>query len=138
MKIKEYIVILLGGTVFGFGLAYSGAAVPEVALSFLRLDDFGLLFVMGGGLFVTALTFTFVPKIMNTSLFGHPFISKDYSVVTRRTIVGAAIFGIGWGLTGLCPGTSFAGVGMGNLPVLYGIAGMFTGALIYGQIRSRK
>jgi len=138
MKIKEYIVVLLGGAVFGFGLAFSGAAVPEVALSFLRLEDFGLLFVIGGGLLVTALTFTFVPKLLNNSLMGHPFTSKDYSVVTRRTVVGATIFGIGWGLTGLCPGTSFTAIGMGNLPILYGIAGMFLGTLIYGQIRSRK
>lgn len=137
MKIKEYIVVLLGGAVFGFGLAFSGAAVPEVALSFLRLEDFGLALVIAAGLAVTMFTFVFTTKLMNTSVFGHDFASKDYSVVTRRTFVGAAIFGIGWGLTGLCPGTSFTAVGMGNLPVLYGIAGMFLGALVYGMIRSK-
>jgi len=83
--------MILGGGVFGFGLAYSGAAVPEVALSFLRLEDLGLLFVIGLGLFVTALTFYLAPKLMNTSVFGHDFTSKDYSVVTRRTLVGATI-----------------------------------------------
>ena len=130
--------MILGGGVFGFGLAYSGAAVPEVALSFLRLEDLGLLFVIGLGLFVTALTFYLAPKYMDTSIFGHDFSSKDYSVVTRRTIVGATIFGIGWGLTGLCPGTSFAALGMGNYPILYGIAGVLLGTFVYGQIRSRK
>jgi uncharacterized membrane protein YedE/YeeE len=138
MKLKEYIAMVLGGVVFGFGLAYSGAAIPEVALSFLRLEDFGLLLVMGGGLLLTALTLTFIPRVLKTSLFGHPFTPKASASVTQRTIVGASIFGIGWGLTGLCPGTSFAGVGMGNLPILYGIAGMFFGAFIYGRIRSQK
>lgn len=136
MKLTEYISVLFGGTLFGFGLAYSGAAVPEVVLSFLTLEDLGLMFVIGGGLLVTALAYNLVPKIMNQSLFGHPFSVKDHSVVIRRTIVGASIFGIGWGLSGLCPGTSFAAVGMGNLPVLYGIVGMFTGALMYGLYRS--
>jgi uncharacterized membrane protein YedE/YeeE len=137
MKIKEDIITFLGGALFGFGLAFSGAAVPEIALSFLRLEDFGLALVIGFGLLVTSLTFNLVPKIMKYSVCGGNFMSKDYSVMTRRTIVGATIFGIGWGLTGLCPGTSFTAIGMGNLPVLYGIAGMFIGALAYGMIRSR-
>jgi len=138
MKKREYIAIILGGAVFGFGLAFSGAAIPEITLSFLRLEDLGLLFVIGIGLAVTATTFYVVPKYMKTSFFGSEFTTKVSLPVTKRTIIGASIFGLGWGLTGLCPGTSFAALGMGNLPILYGIVGMFLGALIYGQIRSRK
>ncbi len=138
MKIQEYIAMVIGGGLFGFGLAYSGAAVPEVVLSFLRLEDLGLLFVIGLGLVVTAIIFNLIPKLMKRAVFGSNFSAKDSLPVTKRTVVGAAIFGIGWGLTGLCPGTAFAGVGMGNWPILYGVAGMFLGALVYGLIRSRR
>jgi len=137
MKFVEYIAVLVGGALFGFALAYSGAAIPEVVLSFLRLEDLGLLFVIGGGLLVTALVYNLIPKLIQRSIFGHPFVTKDRAVIMKRTILGSVIFGVGWGLTGLCPGTSFAAIGMGNLPVLYGLAGMFTGAFIYGTVRSR-
>lgn len=137
MKIGEYFAILIGGALFGFGLAYSGAAVPEVVLSFLRLEDFGLALVIGSALALTILTFNLVPKFMHRAVFGHEFTIKDFSVVLRRTLVGGIVFGIGWGLAGICPGTSFAAVGMGNYPVLYGIVGIFTGALFFGLYKSR-
>ena len=63
MNTKKHIAIILGGTLFGFGLAYSGAAVPEIVLSFLRLEDFGLVLVIGGTLLVTLITFQLIPNM---------------------------------------------------------------------------
>jgi uncharacterized membrane protein YedE/YeeE len=50
-----------------------------------------------------------------------------------RTIVGAAIFGVGWGLSGVCPGPAIAGIGDGNWPLLLALAGMFAGAYVQGR-----
>ena len=137
MTFSKHLIIILGGAIFGLGLAYSGAAVPEVVLSFLRLEDFGLAFVIGGALLVTLLAFQFFPKVFVTPLLGGTFTQAAKLPVSKWNILGASIFGVGWGLTGLCPGTSFAAVGMGNWPVLAGIVGMFLGALLYGLLRNR-
>ena len=137
MKYVPQISMYLGGVLFGLGLAYSGAARPEIVLSFLHLDDLGLLLVMGAALLVTTLVFNIVPKFMRQPVFGGTFDGHNGIPITKRSIVGAVIFGIGWGISGLCPATSFAAIGMGNAPILIGIVGMFIGGLIYGTIRSK-
>jgi len=138
MSMLGKVSVLIGGIMFGFGLAFSGAAKPEVVLAFLRFEDLGLLFVIGVGLFVTAISFNVLPRIINSPLFGSSFIVKAKESISSRTIVGAIIFGVGWGVSGICPGTSIAALGMGNLPILYAIAGMFIGTFVYGSIRSNK
>ena len=125
-----------GGVVFGFGLALAGATQPEIVLSFLRLEDLGLLLVIGTALVITLFVYQVSPKVFGKPPFGEVFDGHDGFPVTKRTIVGAIIFGLGWGISGLCPATSFASVGTGNWPVLIGILGMFIGALIYGTLRS--
>lgn len=128
----------IGGTIFGVGLAYSGMAIPEVVLSFLHLEDFGLLLVMGAALSTTLLVFQLGPKLLQHPLLQGEFTPRTPKPVTKRTIVGAVIFGIGWGISGLCPATSITALGMGNWPVVFGVLGMFLGGLIYGMLRSRK
>jgi len=49
-------------------------------------------------------------------------------------VIGAAIFGIGWGLSGVCPGPAIAGLGVGNAPVLWALAGLFAGAYVQGRL----
>ena len=56
--------------------------------------------------------------------------------LSRRVIIGAVIFGVGWGLSGQCPGSALASLGTGNLPILAGIAAMFVGAYIRGLLDS--
>ena len=127
----------LGGIVFGFGLALSGMAIPEVVLSFLYLEDFGLLLVMAAALITTLITFQLAPRLLKQPIAGGIFPEKKNVLITKQTIVGAVIFGIGWGISGLCPATSITALGMGNWPVALGVAGMFLGTFVYGSIRSR-
>ncbi len=134
----EIITMFAGGIIFGFGLALSGMAIPEVVLSFLFLEDFGLLLVMAAALLTTLIVFQVLPKILNRPLLGTTFPAHKNAPITKQTIIGAIIFGIGWGISGLCPATSITAIGMGNWPVLYGVIGMFLGALLYGLIRSKK
>ena len=127
------IVVYIGGVLFGFGLAYSGMTKQEIVLSFLRLDDLGLVFVMGGAAAVTFLAVNIVPKLMNSPVLGGAFKPR-ISPLTRNTIIGAAIFGVGWGMSGQCPGSALASLGTGNWPVVLGLIGMFIGAYLRGRL----
>jgi len=128
----EHIFVFIGGIFFGFGLAFGGMAKQEIVLSFLQLKDLGLLLLLGGSALVTALTINIVPKFLKKPILGGVF-KKRTRTLTKRTIIGAIIFGVGWGLSGLCPGSAMASLGIGNLPALTGIAGMFLGAYIMGR-----
>jgi uncharacterized membrane protein YedE/YeeE len=126
------IVVYIGGILFGFGLAYSGMTKQEIVLSFLRLEDLGLVFVMGGAAAVTFLAVNVVPKLIKSPLLGGAFKPR-ISPLTRNTLIGAAIFGVGWGISGQCPGSAIASLGTGNWPVAIGIACMFLGAYLRGR-----
>ena len=131
MKLKN-LVVFIGGLFFGFGLAFGGMSKQEIVLSFLQLKDLGLLLLLGGSAAVTALTINIIPRILQKPILGGNF-KKRTRTLTQRTIMGAVIFGLGWGLSGLCPGSAMASLGVGNLPSLIGIAGMFVGAYVMGR-----
>jgi len=131
-------VILLGGLVFGFGLGLSQMARPEVVLDFLQFEDFGLLFVMGGGAVVTAVTFAVVPRVLERAPLTGDIFRKRVKSFDRNVVIGGSIFGIGWGLSGICPGAAYASLGIGNYPILVAIGGMFIGAYAQGYWRSYR
>ena len=128
--------IFVGGLVFGFGLGFSQMARPEVVLSFLQFEDFGLLFVMFGGSLVAGAAFFSLPQLRDDApLTGRPY-GRRLKQLDSNVVVGGTIFGVGWGLSGICPGAAYASFGIGNWPILWGIAGMFLGA--YGQAYVRS
>ena len=131
-------IILLGGLVFGFGLGYSHMARPEVVLSFLQFEDFGLLFVMFGGSLVAGIAFATIPKLRSNAPLTGRIYTKRIKSLDRNVLVGGSIFGVGWGLSGICPGAAYASLGIGNWPILWAIAGMFIGAYAQGYIRSQR
>lgn len=132
MKPTALLAVSLSGALFGFGLSLSTMIRPEVVLSFLRFRDFGLLLVLGGAASVTLLAYQFVPRVMPKPVLAESF-GKHPSAMNRRTLTGAAIFGIGWGLSGVCPGPAIAGLGAGNWPLLIALAGMLAGAYVQGR-----
>jgi uncharacterized membrane protein YedE/YeeE len=132
MNGRTLFVALLCGALFGFGLARSTMVSPEVVLSFLQWKDFGLLMVLGGAVVVTFFAYRFAPRVLSKPLLGGEFV-KYKSTLNRRTLLGAALFGIGWGLCGVCPGPAIAGIGAGNYPVLYALGGILVGAFIHGK-----
>ena len=131
MNLSRILVTLVAGMLFGFGLSVSTMIRPEVVLSFLRLSDFGLMLVMGGAVMVVLLAYQLAPRLM-----GRPFLDDHFhqhpSVWNRDTAVGAALFGVGWGLCGVCPGPAIAGLGTGNWNLLWALAGIALGALVQG------
>lgn len=127
---------LAAGALFGFGLSLSGMVRPEVVLSFLQFSDFGLMLVMGGAVLVVVLAYKLVPRLLNRPLLGDYFHTHP-SEWNRDTLVGAALFGIGWGLCGVCPGPAIAGLGTGNLDLLWALGGIALGALVQGLVANR-
>lgn len=131
-------VIYVGGLIFGLGLAISGMARPEVVLDFLQFEDFGLLFVMGGAAVVTGLTFTVATRYLSRAPLTASEYTRRMKEFDRNVVVGGAIFGVGWGVSGICPGAAYASVGLGNYPILWAILGMFLGAYVQGYLRARR
>jgi uncharacterized membrane protein YedE/YeeE len=123
------ILTLISGLLFGTGLVLSGMANPAKVQNFLDLFgtwDPSLAFVMGGAIMVTMPGFWLVQKRAT------PFFSDMFHMPTRtdfdaRLIVGAATFGIGWGLGGFCPGPAVTSVPLGSTGTLIFFATMLLG-----------
>jgi len=136
MTLSKFVAVLGCGMLFGLGLAVSTMVSPEVVLSFLRLQDFGLMLVMGGAVCVTVVAYQVAPKYIKQPLLGGHFSHRP-STMDRDTLLGAAIFGVGWGLCGVCPGPAIAGLGTGNWPLLIALAGIAVGAYLQGWLKDR-
>ena len=134
MKAPSLIAVLIAGAVFGFGLSYASMIKPEVVLSFLRFEDFGLLWVLGSASLVTLVAYQLAPRLMKKPLLEPAFRTRSTGD-NRDTLVGAALFGIGWGICGVCPGPAIAGLGAANWPLVITLVSMFAGAYVQGQLK---
>ena len=130
--------ILVGGLIFGFGLGFSHMARPEVVLDFLQFEDLGLPFVMFGGAAVTGLVYFLAPRVLNRPPLTRRAFERRLKSLDRNVLVGGVIFGAGWGLSGICPGAAYASLGVGNVTILWALAGMFAGAYAQGLWRSQS
>jgi len=120
---------LIGGLIFGAGLTISGMINPLKVLAFLDIAgawDPSLAFVMGGAIPVAALGL-WVGRRRRVPLLSALFIGPAKLDLDARLIGGAAIFGIGWGLTGYCPGPALASLGHGAPATLVFVAAMLAG-----------
>lgn len=131
MSAARVLATLAAGALFGFGLSFSTMIRPEVVLSFLRFQDFGLMLVMGGAVLVVLLAYKLAPRLLKRPPLDDHF-HEHPSVWNRDTAVGAALFGVGWGICGVCPGPAIAGLGAGNWSLLWALAGIALGALVQG------
>jgi len=136
---RAVVAAAASGALFGAGLAVSSMTDRSVVLGFL--DVFGrwnptLAFVMGGAVAVTAVLFRFVLKRAAPALGGE-FRLPQRDDVDVRLLVGAAIFGIGWGLAGFCPGPSLVGVAAGVTDAWIFLPAMVAGSWIAGRVGAR-
>lgn len=122
------------GLLFGLGLAVSGMMNPAKVLNFLDITgtwDPSLLFVMGGAVVVTFIGYRLVFG-RERPVFAESFTLPTAKDVDQKLLLGAAVFGIGWGVGGYCPGPALAGLLMGNTQTL-----IFIGALVVGLLAGR-
>ena len=131
---SRLLVSALGaGSLFGLGLAMSGMTDARIVLGFLGVAgafDPTLMFVLAGAVATTALLFT--PILRR----GHPLFACAFQVSNLKHIdapllAGAALFGIGWGIAGYCPGPALAGLGAGSLESLWFVPAMLAGSLLH-------
>ena len=131
---------LLAGLVFGLGLIASGMTNPAKVLGFLDLGgtwDPSLAFVMAGAIAVASVGFAFSRK-RTTSLIGAAMKLPTAQHIDRRLVVGSAVFGVGWGIAGFCPGPALVALGLGEIKALVFVAAMLAGMGIFELIERRK
>ncbi|MGB3387334.1 MAG: DUF6691 family protein [Pseudaminobacter sp.] len=127
----SFIVNLFLGLLFGIGLVVSGMANPAKVLNFLDLAgtwDPSLIFVMGGAVVVAFIGYRYALKRP------HPLMAPDFQLpahtdIDMRLLAGAAIFGLGWGLAGFCPGPALTSLALAETGTLVFVPAMFIGML---------
>ena len=124
---------LVAGTLFGAGLTLSGMTDPQRVRGFLNLFgqwDPTLAFVMGGAVLVMAVAWR-LRRHIGHPLFAEKFVLPGRSDLDARLITGSALFGIGWGLAGLCPGPAIASLALAPAAVLPFVVAMLAGMAIH-------
>jgi uncharacterized membrane protein YedE/YeeE len=130
---RRLIPALVAGTLFGAGLTLSGMTDPQRVRGFLDLFgqwDPTLAFVMGGAVLVMAVAWR-LRRHVGHPLFAEKFVLPGRSDLDARLITGSALFGIGWGLAGLCPGPAIASLALAPAAVLPFVVAMLAGMAIH-------
>ena len=134
---RDIVAGLLAGLLFGLGLCLSGMSDPAVVLGFLDLaGDWNpaLVFVMAAGVTVTFLGYRLlVPKAK--PLWAPRFSLPTVTRIDAPLLTGAAIFGIGWGLAGYCPGPAVVSLASGRAAAMLFVASMAAGMIFVRWIR---
>lgn len=123
------LIALASGLFFGAGLAYSGMSDPSRVQAFLDLFgawDPTLAFVMGGAMIPMAIAWVIKGKL-DTPLAATSFELPNTATLDRPLAIGAILFGMGWGIAGLCPGPALADLAIAPVAVLPFVAAMFAG-----------
>lgn len=123
------------GIIFGLGISISGMINPAKVLNFF--DVFGtwdpsLAFVMGGALATTAIGYAIIRRFQTEPIYGTKFNIPSNTSLDTRLIGGAALFGIGWGIAGFCPGGAIPALGLGRTEPF-----IFMGAMVAGIMIAR-
>jgi len=138
-KHLSVITALFSGLIFGFGLILAGMANPAKVLAFLDITplwDPSLAFVMGGAIAVGFVAFKIAGNRTN-SFLGLPMNIPTSRLIDKRLVIGALIFGIGWGLAGICPAPAFVLLGTGSIKGVVFLIAMLIGMGIFELTESR-
>ena len=131
----QKVIAILSGIIFGLGLSISQMIDRQRVLGFLDAAgawDPTLMFVLGGAVGITVITFRFIlPRAK--PLFAPKFYLPTKFNIDRDLILGSALFGVGWGISGYCPGPAIASLALGSTNAL-----IFMGALIVGSYVAGK
>jgi uncharacterized membrane protein YedE/YeeE len=132
---KTNLSALAAGLLFGMGLMLSGMTNPGEVLSFLDWSGVwspDLIGVLGSAVLVSLIGFQFARRI-ERPWFAAEFPALPRKSIDRPLLIGATLFGVGWGLAGYCPGPALAGLALGNEEVL-----VFLGAMLCGGLLQQK
>ncbi len=133
---KPLLVSFISGGVFAVGLGISGMTRPIKVIGFLDFAgkwDASLAFVMIGAIAVYSIAYRLVRR-RSTPVFAEKFSVPSRMDVDRKLILGAALFGAGWGLAGFCPGPAITALASGSAPVAVFVAAMAAGMYLHGSM----
>ena len=139
--VASVFLALAAGALFGFGLSLSGMVDPARVSGFLDVAsghwDPSLMFVLGGAVMVA------VPGVLLSRRLAKPVLAEDFSLpvktrIDRPLITGSAIFGVGWGLAGFCPGPALSALALGLMPVVLFVGAMIAGMLIHDRLYAQQ
>ncbi|MBF2037119.1 MAG: YeeE/YedE family protein [Leptolyngbyaceae cyanobacterium T60_A2020_046] len=136
---KQQVVALISGLIFGFGLGVSQMIDRDRVIGFLDVAghwDPTLAFVMGGAVAVTLITFRVVLR-QPRPLLASRFFLPTRNDIDRPLLIGAAIFGIGWGIAGYCPGPGLTALVLGLANPIIFVVAMIAGSLSWKAISDR-
>jgi len=128
----QTIVSLIAGLIFGYGLVLSGMSNPAKVMNFLDVAgafDPSLIFVMLGAVVTTFIGYRFLWRL-DRPLFTNEFQTSPKTDIDNRLVLGPVLFGVGWGLVGLCPGPALASLTFGGLSALIFFIAMLKGMII--------
>ena len=138
--LKTILFAFASGLIFGLGLILAGMANPAKVLGFLDVAgtwDPSLAFVMAGAIMIGFVAFLFAKK-RTQSFLGLPMQMPTNQLIDKKLVFGSALFGIGWGLAGICPGPGIVLLGAGETKGLVFVSALVLGVLIYRVVnRSR-
>lgn len=137
--LKNTIAMLLG-SLFSVGLMFSGMSNPKKVLDFLDISgnwDASLAFVMGGAILVAFLPFQYAMRTQKT-IFNEQIDLPKATQVDLKLLLGALLFGMGWGIAGICPAPALTLIGLGYYQALYFIVAMFAGMFLYAKTIGRN
>lgn len=135
LNIPALLAALVCGHVFGLGLSLSGMLDPVRVQAFLDVTGAwspDLAFVLGGAVAVSLIGVAIMRR-SRKPVFDHAFHLPTIRRIDRRLVAGSAMFGIGWGLGGLCPGPAIAALTLGSSDVVVFVIAMAVGMLIHDQ-----
>jgi uncharacterized membrane protein YedE/YeeE len=133
-------IALSSGILFGLGLSLSQMVNPSKVLGFMDIAgdwDPSLALVMMGALAVTFVTFRWILK-RPAPLLDKNFYVPGHNTLDKPLLLGAALFGIGWGMSGYCPGPAVAGMGMLNIEALVMVASICIGFFAHKLLTEKK
>lgn len=134
------ITALLAGLVFGAGLILSGMVNPAIVLAFLDVAgdwDSSLLWVMGGAVTIGSVAFALAKK-RKSSFLGAPMQIPVATKIDKRLLLGSFLFGIGWGIAGICPGPALVLAGSGEIEIFVFLAAMLLGMGVFEIIEKKQ
>lgn len=128
------------GIIFGVGIAIAGMANPAKVLNFFDIAgtwDPSLIFVMGGALLTTAIGYRVVFGARQTPVFEEHFAVPMSKLIDWQLVGGSALFGIGWGIAGFCPGGAIPALGLGYSETPIFLAAMIAGIVLGRFLKTR-
>ncbi|MGI9200107.1 MAG: DUF6691 family protein [Woeseiaceae bacterium] len=135
---KQMVAGMISGTVFGLGIAVSGLSDPDNVLRFLTISPGwspALLFTMGSAILVSFAGYKLV--LHRGPVFEEQPQLPTNTEVDRKLLTGAALFGVGWGMAGFCPGPAIVGLAAGNPEPYIFVVALIAGSQLQRLVASR-